>query len=109
VFAFLVSWARAKGCLRASENVFANFFRLKKVSATAAGAVKKITANSSSRINYNTQHTTLPRLAAAVRLFLFSQVYILGAFKIASQYCIDQKETNPERSESMNTIKKNNY
>jgi len=29
VFAFLVNWARAKGCLRASENVFANFFRFK--------------------------------------------------------------------------------
>jgi len=36
VFAFLVNWDRAKGCLRASENVFANFFRFKKVSATAA-------------------------------------------------------------------------
>ena len=36
VFAFLVNWARAKGCLRASENVFEYFFRLKKVFATAA-------------------------------------------------------------------------
>jgi len=35
VFAFLVNWDRAKGCLRASEAFLVTFFA-KKVTATAA-------------------------------------------------------------------------
>ena len=33
VFAFLVKWPCGQSCLRASENIFANFFCFKKVSA----------------------------------------------------------------------------
>jgi len=36
VFAFLVKWPCGQSCLRASENVFEYFFRLKKVFAPAA-------------------------------------------------------------------------
>jgi len=40
VIAFLVNWTRAKGCLRASEAFLVTFFA-KKVTAPAAGAVRK--------------------------------------------------------------------